>query len=90
LSFLLCLCLFFNKISHKGRNGTCLKLRRGGGKGEGGGQGAEMTQTMYAHNKKQKILRKNKLTQESQRYRKINICCSLKKQKMSSHAFAKR
>jgi hypothetical protein len=34
LSFLLCLCLFFNKISHKGRTGrTCLELRWGG---EGG------------------------------------------------------
>jgi hypothetical protein len=30
----------------EGQNRTCLKWRRGGG------QGGEMTQTMYAHNKK--------------------------------------
>jgi hypothetical protein len=29
--------------------GTYLKLMRGGGKSGGGGQGEEMTQTMYAH-----------------------------------------
>jgi hypothetical protein len=29
--------------------GTCLKLRKGEGKGVEGGQGGEMTQTVYAH-----------------------------------------
>jgi hypothetical protein len=33
-----------------GQNGTCLELRWGErGKGEGGEQCGEMTQTMYAH-----------------------------------------
>jgi hypothetical protein len=48
LSSLLCLFLFFNKISDKGR--TDLPGIEGGrGRGWGEGQGGEMTQTMYAH-----------------------------------------
>jgi hypothetical protein len=43
---------FLQQNQSQGQNGTCLKLRRGGGKDGGGGQGGEMTQTMYAHKKK--------------------------------------
>jgi hypothetical protein len=45
---------FLQQNQSRGQNGTCLKLRRGGGEGRGGGQDGEMTQTMYAHNKKEK------------------------------------
>jgi hypothetical protein len=44
---------FLQQNQSQRQNGTCLKLRRGGREGEG--QGGEMTQTMYAHNKKEKI-----------------------------------
>jgi hypothetical protein len=43
------LCLFFNKISDKGRMGPAWNLRREGGEGLGERQGGEMTQTIYAH-----------------------------------------
>jgi hypothetical protein len=49
LSSLLCLSLFFNKISDKGRTEPAWSW---GGKGREdgrGGQGTELTQTMYAH-----------------------------------------
>jgi hypothetical protein len=50
------LCLFFNKISGKGRTGSAWK--RGERLGEGGQRG-EMTQKMYAHvNKKIIFLKK--------------------------------
>jgi hypothetical protein len=51
LSSLLCLCLFFNKISDKGRTGPAWNWVgvESGRKGGEGGQGGEMTQTMYAH-----------------------------------------
>jgi hypothetical protein len=42
LSFLLCICLFFNKISDK--------RERDPPETEAGGKGGEMTLTMYAHN----------------------------------------
>jgi hypothetical protein len=37
---------FLQQNQSQGQNGTCLKLRRGVE------EGGEMTQTMYAHNKK--------------------------------------
>jgi hypothetical protein len=44
-----CLCLLFNKIGEKGRTGSAWK-GGGWGKREGkGGEGGEMTQTIYAH-----------------------------------------
>jgi hypothetical protein len=49
MSFLLCLCLLFNKIGEKGRTGSAWKQGWWGGKDGGGRQEGEMTQTMYAH-----------------------------------------
>jgi hypothetical protein len=40
---------FLQQNQSQGQNRTCLKLRRGGGKGEEGEKGGEMTQRMYAH-----------------------------------------
>jgi hypothetical protein len=40
---------FLQQNQSQGQNRTCLKLRRAEGKGEGGEQGGEITQTMYAH-----------------------------------------
>jgi hypothetical protein len=50
---------FLQQNQSQGQNGTCLKLRRGGGKSGRGGQGGEMTQTMYAHNKKNVLVIKS-------------------------------
>jgi hypothetical protein len=44
-----CLCLLFNKIGDKGRTGSAWKQGKWEGEGVGGGQGGEMTQTMYAY-----------------------------------------
>jgi hypothetical protein len=52
------LSLFFNKTSDKGRTGHTWNC---GGKGEGirgGGQGREMTQTIYEHVNKRIIIKK--------------------------------
>jgi hypothetical protein len=51
LSFLLCLCLFFNKIGEKGRTGSPWKGGGWGSKGGGrvGGKEGEMAPTMYAY-----------------------------------------
>jgi hypothetical protein len=46
---------FLQQNQSQGQNGTCLKLRRRGGKSGEGEQHGEMTQTMYAHKKKLKI-----------------------------------
>jgi hypothetical protein len=54
LSFLLCLCHFFNKINDKGRTGPAWN---GVGRGR---QGGEMTQTMYACVNKWKKKKKKK------------------------------
>jgi hypothetical protein len=48
LSSLLGLCLFFNKISDKGRKIPAWNRGEEGGDGRGGRQEGEMTQTMYA------------------------------------------
>jgi hypothetical protein len=57
LSFLLCLCLLFNKIRDKGRTGSAWNDGVGGKKEgaprRGGPQQGEMAQTMYAHVYKQ-------------------------------------
>jgi hypothetical protein len=47
MSFLLLLCLVFNKIREEGRTGYGVW-----GEGGGRGQGREMAQTMYAHTNK--------------------------------------
>jgi hypothetical protein len=45
-----CLCLLFNKIRDKGRTDSAWKWgREWAGEEGGGGQGGEMTQTMYAY-----------------------------------------
>jgi hypothetical protein len=49
LSFLLCLCLLFNKIGDKGRTGSAWKQGGMVGRGSGGEQGEGVAQTMYAH-----------------------------------------
>jgi hypothetical protein len=59
LSFLLCLCLFFNKITEKGRTGPAWKGRGERGEGWGRGHRGEMTQTMYAHVNKLIIIKEN-------------------------------
>jgi hypothetical protein len=48
---------FLQQNQSQGQKGTCLKLRRGGGeRSGGGGQDGEITQTMYAHNKKKLLV----------------------------------
>jgi hypothetical protein len=49
MSFLLCLCLIFNKFGEKGRKGFAWKPVGWGEEGEGGGHGGEMAHTMYAY-----------------------------------------
>jgi hypothetical protein len=44
-----CLCLLFNKIGEKGKIGSVWKQGRWEEKEGAGGQGREMTQTMYVH-----------------------------------------
>jgi hypothetical protein len=44
-----CLCLLFNKIGELGRTGSAWKRGVWGEEGEGGEQGREMAQIMYAH-----------------------------------------
>jgi hypothetical protein len=46
MSFLLSLCLLFNKIGEECRTGSAWKLGSGA---KGRGQGREMAKTMYAH-----------------------------------------
>jgi hypothetical protein len=48
MSFLLLLCLLFNKIGEESRIGSAWK-QGGWGKRMGWGQGGEIAQTMYAH-----------------------------------------
>jgi hypothetical protein len=49
MSFLLCLCVLFNKIREKGRTGSAKKGGEWGVERKDGEQGREMAQTMYAH-----------------------------------------
>jgi hypothetical protein len=58
LSFLLHVCLFFNKIRDKGRTVSAWK-RGGGGEKERLRVGGEMTQTLHAHVNKQQQKKRN-------------------------------
>jgi hypothetical protein len=49
LSFLLLLTSSLQQNWRKGQNRFCLEARGVRGEGRGGGQGEEMTHTMYAH-----------------------------------------
>jgi hypothetical protein len=49
---------FLQQNQSQGQNETCLKLRRGWGKGRGGGLGGEMTQKVYAHLNKRTTTKK--------------------------------
>jgi hypothetical protein len=49
------LCLFCNKTSDKDRTGPAWNRRGREERGEEGGRGGEMTQTMYAHMNKRII-----------------------------------
>jgi hypothetical protein len=50
--------LLFNKIGQKGRKGSAWKRRGWGREKRSGGHREEMTQAMYAHMNKKKIIRK--------------------------------